>query len=60
MPRRIAWVFFLIAVVLLFLATLRISGVSGLADWFGWAGLCSLAVGCTAWAFPYQPGPPAA
>lgn len=57
-PARVAWLFGLIAAVLLFLYTLRVSGVNGLANWFGWAGLCSLAVGFAAWTFPYQPRPP--
>jgi hypothetical protein len=55
MPRRFAWVLFAVAAVLLFLAALKQSGVNGLADWFGWAGLCALAVGCVAWALPGQP-----
>jgi hypothetical protein len=55
-PRRYAWLFFVAAVVLLFLAVVQMAwNVSGLPDWLQPAGLCALAVGCTAWTLPGNP-----
>jgi hypothetical protein len=57
-PRRIAWLLFVVAAVFLFLAALRSSGAaSSLPAWLEDAGLCALAVGCAAWALPHPTVP---
>jgi len=57
MPRRFAWLLFAVAAVFEFLATLHMSGVGGLANWFLPAGLCALCVAGVMWTMP-QPGVP--
>lgn len=44
----VARILFFIGAILLFLFTLRVSGVNGLAAWLGWAGLTSVALGLAA------------
>ncbi|HWI67246.1 MAG TPA: hypothetical protein VNS88_02505 [Nitrospiraceae bacterium] len=56
MPRRYAWMFFVSAVVLLFLAVAQMAwNISALPVWLQPAGLCALAVGCAAWTLPGNP-----
>lgn len=56
MPRRAAWLLFLSAAILSFLAIIKIAfTVSGLPDWLEPAALCALAIGAFLWALPNQP-----
>jgi hypothetical protein len=56
MPRRVAWLLFLAATVLAFLAVIKLAfTIGGLPDWLEPAALCALALGCVAWTIPGNP-----
>jgi len=55
MPRRAAWVLFLAGAIFGAIEALHDSGVSGIANWFGWAAVAAIGAGAAAWTFPGQP-----